>query len=119
MSAYLFILALEVMLIQIRKDDTVRGITIGDTVITLSAYADDNYFFGITNMFVKVTLAYITLASAKGINKINDNFNNSGTLLHWKDAIDRFKLQPSGSQSLTKIISHVRLLRGILLSYII
>ena len=33
------------MLIQIRKDDTIRGITIGNTVIKLSAYADDTYFF--------------------------------------------------------------------------
>ena len=45
LSAYLFILALEVMLIQVRKDDSVRGITIGNTIIKLSAYADDTYFF--------------------------------------------------------------------------
>ena len=44
LSAYLFILALEVMLIKIWKDDTIRGITIGNTVIKLSAYADDTYF---------------------------------------------------------------------------
>ena len=46
LSAYLFILALEVMLIQIRKDDSMRGITIGNTVIKLSTYADDTYCFG-------------------------------------------------------------------------
>ena len=34
------------MFIQIRKDDSVRGIAIGNTVIKLSAYADDTYFFG-------------------------------------------------------------------------
>ena len=44
LSAYLFILALEVMLIQIRKDDSIRGIKIGNTVIKLSAYAEDTYF---------------------------------------------------------------------------
>ena len=44
LSAYLFILTLEVMLIQIRKDDSIRGITIGNTVIKLSAFADDTYF---------------------------------------------------------------------------
>ena len=33
LSAYLFILALEVMLIQIRKDDSGKGITIGNTAI--------------------------------------------------------------------------------------
>ena len=46
LSAYLFILALEVMLIQIHKGDSVRGVTIGNIVIKLSAYADDTYFFG-------------------------------------------------------------------------
>ena len=46
LSAYLFILALEVMLIQIRKDDSIRGMTIGNTIIKLSAYADGTYFFG-------------------------------------------------------------------------
>ena len=45
LSAYLFILALEVMLIQIRKDDSIRGITIGNTVIKLPAFSDDTYFF--------------------------------------------------------------------------
>ena len=44
LSAYLLILALEVMLTQIRKDDSLRGITAEDTVIKLSAYADDTYF---------------------------------------------------------------------------
>ena len=34
------------MLIQIQKDDSIRGITIGNTVIKLSVYADDTYFFG-------------------------------------------------------------------------
>ena len=29
---------------EIRKDDTITGITIGNTVIKLSAYADDTYF---------------------------------------------------------------------------
>ena len=34
------------MLIQIRRDDSVRGITIGNKVIKLSAYPDDTYIFG-------------------------------------------------------------------------
>ena len=46
LSAYLFILALEVMLIQIRKDDSIRGVTIENTVIKLSAYVGDTHFFG-------------------------------------------------------------------------
>ena len=57
LSAYLFILALEVMLIQIRKDDSIRGITIGNTVITLSACADDTYFFGQDSCSIQSILA--------------------------------------------------------------
>ena len=34
------------MLVQIWKDVTIRGIMTGNTVIKLSAYADDTYFFG-------------------------------------------------------------------------
>ena len=36
---------------------------------------------------------YYTCLFAKGINKIGDLFNHSGTLLQWKDAIDKFNLQ--------------------------
>ena len=39
------ILALEVMPIQIRKNDTIGRILIGNTVIKLSPYADDTNFF--------------------------------------------------------------------------
>ena len=69
---------------------------------------------------------YYPCLSAKGINKISDVFSDSGTLLQWKDAIDKFNLQPRDvmqwlsvcistqpfrSQSLTKKIFHARLLR--------
>ena len=37
---------------------------------------------------------YYPCLSAKGINKIGDIFSDSGTLLQWKDAIDKFDLQP-------------------------
>ena len=37
---------------------------------------------------------YYPSLSAKGINKIGDIFSDSGTLLQWKDAIDKFDLQP-------------------------
>ena len=57
LSAYLSILALEVMLIQIRKHDSVRGITIGNIVIKLSAYADDTYFFGLDPCSIHSILA--------------------------------------------------------------
>ena len=37
---------------------------------------------------------YCPCLSAKGINKIGDIFIDSGRLLQWKDAIDKFNLQP-------------------------
>ena len=36
---------------------------------------------------------YHPCLSAKGINKISDIFKDPGTLLQWKDAIDKFNLQ--------------------------
>ena len=44
LSAYLFILALEVLLIQIKENNDIKGIIINNTNIKLSAYADDTYF---------------------------------------------------------------------------
>ena len=44
-SAYLFILALEILLIQIRENADIKGIAIDETEIKLSAYADDGSFF--------------------------------------------------------------------------
>ena len=44
-SAYLFILALEILLIQIRENADIKGIIIDETEIKLSAYADDGSFF--------------------------------------------------------------------------
>ena len=40
LSAYLFILALEVLLIHIRENADIKGIIIDETEIKLSAYAD-------------------------------------------------------------------------------
>ena len=45
LSAYLFILCLETLFIQIRDNDTIRGIPVGGHEIRLSAYADDGDFF--------------------------------------------------------------------------
>ena len=47
LSAYLFILVLEVMLIQVRSNDQIKGIKINDFEVKLSAYADDTYFFAL------------------------------------------------------------------------
>ena len=45
MSAYLFILAIEVLLIRVRDSELIRGIPVIDKEITLDAYADDGRFF--------------------------------------------------------------------------
>ena len=45
--AYLFILALEVLLIQIRENNDIKGIIINNANIKLSAHADDTYFLAI------------------------------------------------------------------------
>ena len=44
LSVCLFILALDVLLIQIRENSDIKGIIINNTNIKLSAYADDTYF---------------------------------------------------------------------------
>ena len=44
LSAYLFVLALEVLLIQIRQNNDIKGVIINNADIKLSAYADDTYF---------------------------------------------------------------------------
>ena len=45
LSAYLFILAIEVLLIRVRDSELVRGIPVIDKEIKLDAYADDGRFF--------------------------------------------------------------------------
>ena len=45
LSAYLFILALEILFIQIRNNREIHETEIDDVTIKLSAYADDTYFF--------------------------------------------------------------------------
>ena len=45
LSAYLFILALEVMFIEVRNNVNIAGVKIGGHSVKLSAYADDTYFF--------------------------------------------------------------------------
>ena len=45
LSAYLFIVALEVMLFQVRSNEQIEGIKINDFEVKLAAYADDTYFF--------------------------------------------------------------------------
>ena len=45
LSAYIFTLAIEVLLIRVRDSELVRGIPVTDKEIKLDAYADDGRFF--------------------------------------------------------------------------
>ena len=45
LSAYLFILALEIMFIEVRSNVNIAGVKIGGHSVKLSVYADDIYFF--------------------------------------------------------------------------
>ena len=45
LPAYLFILAIEVLLIRVRDSELVRGIPVIDKEIKVDAYADDGRFF--------------------------------------------------------------------------
>ena len=44
LSAYLFILVFEVLLIQVREDVDIKRFTVNDVELKLSCYADDGYF---------------------------------------------------------------------------
>ena len=56
LSAYLFILALEILFIQIRNNREIHGIEIDDVMIKLSVYADDTYFFTFDSHSLQIIL---------------------------------------------------------------
>ena len=68
LSAYLFILALEILFIQIRNNQEIHGIEIDDVMIKLSAYADDTYFFALDSQSLQIIL------------KVCENFSEYSTL---------------------------------------
>ena len=45
LSAYFFILCVETLFVQIRNNDDIKGVRLGDNEIKLSAYTDDADFF--------------------------------------------------------------------------
>ena len=55
-SAYLFILAMEILFIQIRINQEIHEIEIDDVAIKLSAYADDTYFFTLNSQSLQIIL---------------------------------------------------------------
>ena len=61
LSAHLFILALEIMFIQIWNNDQPKGLKIDDSIIKLSAYADDIYLISLdAPSFQQVFIIYNT-----------------------------------------------------------
>ena len=56
-SAYLFILALEILFLQVRQNIDIQGITIDDHEIKISAYADDAKFLTINVHSMELVLA--------------------------------------------------------------
>ena len=45
LSVYLFILCVETLFVEIRNNDDIKGVRLGDNETKLSAYADDADFF--------------------------------------------------------------------------
>ena len=68
LSAYLFILALEIVFIQIRNNREIHGIEIDNVTIKLSAYTGDTYFFTLNSQSLQITL------------KVYENFSEYSTL---------------------------------------
>ena len=58
LPAYLFILTLEVLFLQVRSSDNIEGISINEFIIKLTAYADDAYYFMKTFNRYKVYFRY-------------------------------------------------------------
>ena len=58
LSVHLFILALEIMFIQIRDNDQIKGLKIDDSVIKLSAYAEDTYFIALDTPIISAGIHY-------------------------------------------------------------
>ena len=54
LSAYLFILVLEILLIQIRNNKDINGVVIYNREIKLSAYADDGSFFVVNTKSLRI-----------------------------------------------------------------
>ena len=68
LSAYLIILELEILFIQIRNNREIHEIEIDDVTIKLSAYADDTYFFTLDSQSLQIIL------------KVCENFSEYSTL---------------------------------------
>ena len=71
LSAYLFILVFEVLLIQVREDIDIKGFTVNDVELKLSCYADDGYFMVKTVDSIIKILRYFDIYSLYSSIKVN------------------------------------------------
>ena len=70
MSAYLFIIALELLLVKIRSDEGIRGITADDKEIKLAAFADDLTFLQDVNSLENLSMTLHRFGICSGL-KLN------------------------------------------------
>ena len=75
LSAYLFILCVETVLIQIRENPDIKGICIGAEEIKLSAYADDADF--LTPDVKSLELIFQTRETFQSFSSLKLNLNKS------------------------------------------
>ena len=61
LSPYVFILALETLVIRIIEDSNIRGLKIGDEVIKLSPFADDMTGILKTKFSTQISFAFLSL----------------------------------------------------------
>ena len=71
LSAYLFMVVFEVLLIQVREDIDIKGFTVNDVELKLSCYADDGYFMVKTVDSIKKILRYCDMYSLYFSLKVN------------------------------------------------
>ena len=111
-SAYLFILAFEVLLEMIRANKEIRGISILEYVFKLSAYADDATFFVSDILSIKELFATFNLFSSHSGLRLNTSKTEiCGVGAKKGDSVDLF-----GAKCLNLEIESVKIL-GIHFSY--
>ena len=82
LSAYLFILALEVMFIEVRNDVNIAGVKIGGHSVKLSAYADDTFFF--TFDIYSLWLILNTCDKFEEYSSLKLSVEKMSSMLHWE-----------------------------------
>ena len=81
LSTYLFILALEIMFIQIRNNDQIKGLKINDNIIKFSAYADDTYFIALD--VPSLYQVFIVCNTFEEFSSLKLNLDKMSSVLDW------------------------------------